>query len=307
MPAARQTRRRSPPSRAGMNASAAVSHAPSRPRAAAQRTTCTATKAASSPTTTPGTLKIGSRWSQAGWRSGALGASPRPLTRRARADNPNGNDCSADRGPCDPRGAGGTDGAPSSSPRAGRLVSFRHGPAAGDQADSRERSEATGIRMQQNDPYRPSTATGTRCARGASRRSGWRSSRRASPASWPRPSCSSGSRPSTYQYPPRRHAAVRAVRLGAARQELPRGWSEAGPPVLERQLAHDLRAGRRRPSSPSRAASTAAHRVEIEAILLPLVHAGNRIGRIIGAMSATSAPHWLGSDPCAAGASCTTS
>ncbi len=38
------------------------------------------------------------------------------------------------------------------------------------------------------------------------------------------------------------------------------------------------------------------HRVELEANLLPLVH-GGRITRIIGAMSATSAPHWLGSDP----------
>jgi hypothetical protein len=34
-----------------------------------------------------------------------------------------------------------------------------------------------------------------------------------------------------------------------------------------------------------------------EAILLPLTHTGKRIGRIIGAMSATSAPHWLGSEP----------
>jgi hypothetical protein len=31
--------------------------------------------------------------------------------------------------------------------------------------------------------------------------------------------------------------------------------------------------------------------------LLPLVHTGNKITRIIGAMSATSAPYWLGSEP----------
>jgi len=37
--------------------------------------------------------------------------------------------------------------------------------------------------------------------------------------------------------------------------------------------------------------------VELEAALLPLVHAGQRIGRIIGAMSATSTPHWLASEP----------
>jgi hypothetical protein len=40
----------------------------------------------------------------------------------------------------------------------------------------------------------------------------------------------------------------------------------------------------------------ARHRVELEANLLPLLHAG-KITRIIGAMSARSAPHWLGSEP----------
>jgi hypothetical protein len=39
------------------------------------------------------------------------------------------------------------------------------------------------------------------------------------------------------------------------------------------------------------------HRVEIDVNLLPLVHTGNKITRIIGAMSATSAPYWLGSEP----------
>jgi len=40
----------------------------------------------------------------------------------------------------------------------------------------------------------------------------------------------------------------------------------------------------------------ARHRVELEANLLPLLHAG-KISRVIGAMSARSAPHWLGSEP----------
>jgi hypothetical protein len=38
------------------------------------------------------------------------------------------------------------------------------------------------------------------------------------------------------------------------------------------------------------------HRVELLVNLLPLVHSG-RITRIIGAMSATSTPHWLGHEP----------
>jgi hypothetical protein len=40
----------------------------------------------------------------------------------------------------------------------------------------------------------------------------------------------------------------------------------------------------------------ARHRVELEANLLPLQH-GGKISRIIGAVSVTSAPHWLGSAP----------
>ena len=40
----------------------------------------------------------------------------------------------------------------------------------------------------------------------------------------------------------------------------------------------------------------ARHRVALEANLLPLLH-GGKISRIIGAVSVTSAPHWLGSEP----------
>ena len=40
----------------------------------------------------------------------------------------------------------------------------------------------------------------------------------------------------------------------------------------------------------------ARHRVQLEANLLPLLH-GGKITRIIGAVSVTSAPHWLGSAP----------
>jgi hypothetical protein len=37
-------------------------------------------------------------------------------------------------------------------------------------------------------------------------------------------------------------------------------------------------------------------RVELEAILLPLMHGENAIGRVIGAMSPVASPHWLGHD-----------
>jgi hypothetical protein len=39
------------------------------------------------------------------------------------------------------------------------------------------------------------------------------------------------------------------------------------------------------------------NRLELETILLPLLHAGNSIGRIIGATSALSTPPWLQGDP----------
>jgi hypothetical protein len=39
------------------------------------------------------------------------------------------------------------------------------------------------------------------------------------------------------------------------------------------------------------------HRFELEANLLPLLHTGDKITRIIGAMTPTSSPYWLGSEP----------
>ena len=187
----------------------------------------------------------------------------------------------------DPGGGGGTNGAPAREPRAGRcLVSARAAAGKARRADP-ERSEATRFRHASKEPYRPSTATGTRCARGASRPSGWRSSPRGSPASCPRPSCSSGSMPAPTSI---RLAGTRLCELFGSElrgRNFLDGWSEAGPPACSaRDLAHDLRAGRGRRPQRRRRSSDDRHRVELEAILLPLVHAGNKIGRIIGAMSA---------------------
>jgi hypothetical protein len=74
------------------------------------------------------------------------------------------------------------------------------------------------------------------------------------------------------------------------------GWSEADRLVLERLLAtlsehgavavldiEGSRDGRRR--------------LDLEAMLLPLLHGGNRISRIIGVMSAATDPHWLAEEP----------
>jgi hypothetical protein len=40
------------------------------------------------------------------------------------------------------------------------------------------------------------------------------------------------------------------------------------------------------------AGGDARQRIELEVLLLPLLHTGDRIGRVIGAMSATSQPQW---------------
>jgi hypothetical protein len=73
-------------------------------------------------------------------------------------------------------------------------------------------------------------------------------------------------------------------------------WSEGDRSVLVRDLATvcDQGAGARLAIEGS---SDPRHRVEIEAILLPLMHGSDRIVRIIGAMSPTSRPYWLDSEP----------
>ena len=73
------------------------------------------------------------------------------------------------------------------------------------------------------------------------------------------------------------------------------GWSEQDRHVLERDLATIGEQGAVAVLTIEGVVDT-RHRVELEANLLPLLHAG-KITRIIGAMSATSAPHWLGHEP----------
>jgi hypothetical protein len=73
-------------------------------------------------------------------------------------------------------------------------------------------------------------------------------------------------------------------------------WSEADRQVLARDLATVCERGAVAVIG-LEGSSDRRHRVELEAVLLPLVHAGQKIGRIIGAMSANTAPHWLDNEP----------
>jgi hypothetical protein len=73
------------------------------------------------------------------------------------------------------------------------------------------------------------------------------------------------------------------------------GWSEQDRNALERDLATIGEQGAAAVLSTEGIVDT-RHRVEFAANLLPLLHAG-KITRIIGVMSPTTAPHWLGSEP----------
>jgi hypothetical protein len=73
------------------------------------------------------------------------------------------------------------------------------------------------------------------------------------------------------------------------------GWSEEDRRGLESQLASIGEQGAVVHLT-LEGIVNARHRVELEVNLLPLLH-GGKITRIIGAVSVTSAPHWLGSEP----------
>jgi hypothetical protein len=73
------------------------------------------------------------------------------------------------------------------------------------------------------------------------------------------------------------------------------GWSDQDRPVLERLLASVCDQGAV-VTLTADSGIDARHRVELETILLPLLHAGTTVGRIIGATSAASTPHWLHGD-----------
>lgn len=74
------------------------------------------------------------------------------------------------------------------------------------------------------------------------------------------------------------------------------GWEEEDRHTL-RQLLSKITGQAAGISLTIEGASDDRHRVELDVMLLPLIHAGSTINRIIGAMSATTAPYWLGSDP----------
>jgi hypothetical protein len=73
------------------------------------------------------------------------------------------------------------------------------------------------------------------------------------------------------------------------------GWSDQDRPMLERLLASVCDQGAV-VTLTADSGTDARHRVETETILLPLLHAGSTVGRIIGATSAASSPYWLHGD-----------
>jgi hypothetical protein len=102
--------------------------------------------------------------------------------------------------------------------------------------------------------------------------------------------------PRTYRY---RLAGTRLCGLFGSElrgQNFLNDWSEEDRGVLTRDLATICEQGAAVRLT-LEGGSDARHRVELEAILLPLTHGGSKIVRIIGAMTPTSRPYWLDSEP----------
>lgn len=70
------------------------------------------------------------------------------------------------------------------------------------------------------------------------------------------------------------------------------GWTRSDQIILEQKLATV-----REESVVAHLAMEAgiddSHSIELEVLLLPLLHSGDRVGRLIGAMSPITQPHWL--------------
>lgn len=73
------------------------------------------------------------------------------------------------------------------------------------------------------------------------------------------------------------------------------GWTAADRSDLERALALTCEQGAATHLT-MEASAGSTRRVELEALLLPLMHASNAIERVLGAVSAIASPHWLGHD-----------
>jgi hypothetical protein len=73
------------------------------------------------------------------------------------------------------------------------------------------------------------------------------------------------------------------------------GWTDADRTTLSNDLALTCERGAAS-HLVMEASADSTRRVQLEAILLPLMHAESAIGRVIGAMSAIASPHWLGHD-----------
>ena len=99
--------------------------------------------------------------------------------------------------------------------------------------------------------------------------------------------------PATYRY---RLAGTRLCEIFGTElrgTNLLDGWSEPDRKVLVQHLAATCEQGAvTRLDIEAGAGST--RRLQLEVILLPLTHSNNAMARIVGAMSATTSPHWLG-------------
>lgn len=99
--------------------------------------------------------------------------------------------------------------------------------------------------------------------------------------------------PTTYRY---RLAGTRLCEIFRAElrgTNILDGWAEPDRAALARHLASACAQGAVTLLT-IEASAGPARRVQLEGILLPLMHSNSTIDRVIGAMTATTSPHWLG-------------
>jgi hypothetical protein len=102
--------------------------------------------------------------------------------------------------------------------------------------------------------------------------------------------------PSTYRY---RLAGTRLCEIFGTElrdTEVLDGWRPADRTLLARCLASTCTQGAVT-LFVVEASTRTAQRLQLEAILLPLIHGDDTIDRVIGAMAPMSSPHWLGHEP----------
>ncbi len=104
-------------------------------------------------------------------------------------------------------------------------------------------------------------------------------------------------RPARLPLPPCRHEDLRAVRARAPRRRPVELVGRRRPRRRRLPAPHRASPMPRSDMAASRPIRTPTGRPSFEFVLLPLIHTGDAINRILGAITAIEPPFWLGAEP----------